>query len=244
MFRRILWVLLALLPLCVAAQEPSFTLLNKGIRGQNTRDLLRRIEKDVVKESPDLVILMIGTNDLMNTHKMLSVEEYVANVEQMMERFTEAGIPLLMVSFPTLDEEYIYQRHDRSRYDRPLLERVKAGRDAVRQRCLERGVPHADFYHYLEGLGIPRHNEDEIIINEKNFRKNDGIHLTRQGNELLGEFVALHMQTAGLIRPPMKIVCFGDSITHSVFMKGAGTAGGETYLAYLRAALERMTTHR
>lgn len=238
--RNLIFLLCALMPLLVFGQTGSITIMNKGVRGENTTDLLKRLDKDVLRQSPDLVILMIGTNDLMNTHKLLPVDQYVRQVEEIVLQLTEHHIPLLVVSPPTLDPAYIYTRHDSTRYDRPLLERMKSGRDGVRTICMQRAVAYADFYNFLEGLGLPKHNADDIILNEKNSKLTDGIHLTKKGNKLLAEFIALHLQAANLIQPKMKIVCFGDSITYGAYMKGGGTCGGNTYPAYLKAALERM----
>ena len=50
-------------------------IINSGIGGNNTVDLLKRIDKDCLAYKPDLTILMIGTND-MNSQKHVLLPEY------------------------------------------------------------------------------------------------------------------------------------------------------------------------
>jgi len=44
--------------------------INSGIKGNTTTDILGRLKKDVLDKKPDLVILMVGTNDMLNSKKM------------------------------------------------------------------------------------------------------------------------------------------------------------------------------
>lgn len=44
--------------------DQKYELLGKGVGGNKMRDLLARLEKDVISEKPDLVYPMIGINDV------------------------------------------------------------------------------------------------------------------------------------------------------------------------------------
>lgn len=55
--------------------------LNKGVSGNNTMQFLQRINTDVIHENPDLVIVMGGTNDLLNSKKMISYGDYAQNLK-------------------------------------------------------------------------------------------------------------------------------------------------------------------
>ena len=50
-------------------------IINKGIGGNNTRDLISRVEKDVISEKPDIVIMMVGTNDMFWLPKRLPYDQ-------------------------------------------------------------------------------------------------------------------------------------------------------------------------
>lgn len=42
---------------------PEYYIINKGIYGDNSLGVLKRIEQDVIQNNPDFVFLLIGTND-------------------------------------------------------------------------------------------------------------------------------------------------------------------------------------
>lgn len=215
-------------------QSEQVNVVNKGIGGNSSADLLARIDKDVFQESPDLVILMVGTNDLINTHKMVSIDRFKANMNSLLNQLSEKNIPTLLVSPPTLDPVYLYERHDSTKYDIKPLDRIRLGRDAMKQISKERNIPFVDVFNYLECLDIPQHNMDDIIMNEKNSDKKDGIHFTKKGNELLALYIYTHLKAKFSLFKGIKIVCFGDSLTNSVYMLGAGTSEGDTYPAILK----------
>ena len=193
----------------------SFTeIINRGIPGNSSGQLLERIHKDVINEQPDMVIILVGTNDLLNTQKLVSVET--------------------LVSPPTVDPIYLYQRHDSVKFGISPIKKLEQGRDAMKQVCKEKDIPFVDLLSFLQYLNIPRHNSDDIIINLKNSNAVDGVHFTKKGNELLANYIYCHLLATFDLSKIKKIVCFGDSITNGVYMEGAGTSEGDTYPAVLK----------
>jgi lysophospholipase L1-like esterase len=45
---------------------------NAGINGNDTDSLLSRLEKDVIQQTPRLMVLMVGTNDMLSGKNMLT----------------------------------------------------------------------------------------------------------------------------------------------------------------------------
>ncbi len=74
---------------------------NQGIAGDTTTDGLARID-NVVAESPALVILEFGGNDGL---RGIPVDSTKQNLEQMIERFKAAGIPVVLLGI-TLPPNY------------------------------------------------------------------------------------------------------------------------------------------
>lgn len=69
------------------------TLVNAGISGNNSQELLARWEKDVAAYRPDIVFCMIGINDvwrhfdLLDPEKpLISCEEYEKNLEEIAKK--------------------------------------------------------------------------------------------------------------------------------------------------------------
>ncbi|MBN1604548.1 MAG: hypothetical protein JW915_23265 [Chitinispirillaceae bacterium] len=208
--------------------------LNKGTPGNITKDLLVRVYRDVIVHKPDVVVLLIGTNDLLNTRKMVSMTEYYKNIEQLADSLLSHNIHLVVVSPPTVDTLYLYQRHDASLYPAPPLQLLESARDTIETLCLRKNLLFVDLFTHLMEMGVPLHEEDYIIRNRMNSGESDGIHFTIEGNRLLAQLVYGKLkENFGELRN-LKIICFGDSITFGVYMKGRGTAEGDTYPAVLK----------
>ena len=66
-------------------------LLNRGCSGDSTTNLLERINKDVIKNNPDIVTILIGTNDVWHqfegdeTHHGNSIEQYENNYREIIK---------------------------------------------------------------------------------------------------------------------------------------------------------------
>lgn len=105
--------------------------VNKGVGGNNTNDLLKRFDKDVLAQSPDLVIMMVGTNDMLNTKKIVSYELYRANYESIIQKLIKHKIKVVMMSSPPVDTEYLFQRHQRALFKQDPNEKIDSTRQIV-----------------------------------------------------------------------------------------------------------------
>lgn len=232
-FRFLLFLIVPVLFAGISSGQNSGLVLNKGIPGNSSADLLRRMNTDVIANHPDLVIILIGTNDLLNTRKMVSVDDFSRNLEQLTDSLLHHGAQIALVSPPTVDTTYLFERHDRSKYDQMPAQKLENGRNTMETLCEKKGLLFIDLFRHLQKLQIPKHEADDIIRNRKNSGSNDGIHFTAAGNELLAQFIYSRLLTRYESPGNLRIICFGDSITHGVYMKGAGTSEGDTYPAVL-----------
>ena len=59
--------LVALLPVLLSSIVFSneVEVINAGVGGNSSANLLKRVHEDVIAKQPDLVILMVGTNDAL-----------------------------------------------------------------------------------------------------------------------------------------------------------------------------------
>jgi acyl-CoA thioesterase-1 len=83
------------------AEGYSISVINEGISGNTTRDLLDRFSR-AVPEGTKLVILQPGTNDRVRTNKRnaLSPDETRKNVEQMLTTLKERNIAVILLGYP------------------------------------------------------------------------------------------------------------------------------------------------
>ena len=99
------------------AIEPTaknITDLNKGIGGNNTRQGLRRWQRDVLDQHPNLVVLYFGMNDAVNSKNFVPVDEYGRNLEAMLVQAREKGIGIVLMTVTPVIESYVLMRHDKA----------------------------------------------------------------------------------------------------------------------------------
>lgn len=218
----------------------SVTIANKGIGGNNTNDLLKRIDTDVVKLNPDLVILMVGTNDLLNSKKMISFEKYETNLNQIVKKIKDNKSQILLMSPPPVDSIYLFQRHDKNVYTQPPNVKMDSARQIIKRTANKHTLLFIDLFQAFKNKNIPDHNQDNYIRNIKNSSKNDGVHPTPLGYQFITDQITHYLKEKGLLYKYTNIVCFGDSITFGSGLKKGGTVFGENYPSYLYKILNQV----
>lgn len=190
------------------------TVINAGVGGNSTVDLLKRIDQDVLSHKPNLVILMVGTNDMLNSKKMISYADYQQNLNQIMIQIKKSGAQVLMMSSPTADSTYLFQRHDKSKFLETPNEKIDSIMQIAKVVVTQNSALFFDLNLQFKKLGLPRHNQDLFIRNEKNSGRKDGVHPTSLGYHFIAANMFVYLKEQGLISKELKIVCFGDSITN------------------------------
>jgi acyl-CoA thioesterase I len=73
----------------------TITVLNKGVSGEQSQQMIGRFERDVIAEKPDLVIWQTGTNSAIHHG---DVSRFVADVDWGLDRAREVGIDVLLMT--------------------------------------------------------------------------------------------------------------------------------------------------
>ena len=73
--------------------------INRGVNGMKVPREHRRYAGLISAERPDLVIIMLGTNDLLSG---VSAEEITARMEAFLDAVMSAGSPVMLISPPVL----------------------------------------------------------------------------------------------------------------------------------------------
>ena len=77
------------------------SVLNRGIGGNTTADILARLQKDVLDEKPDLGVLLIGGNDA--APGKLAREETRRNLDGILGSLRAAGCRILALQYAVLE---------------------------------------------------------------------------------------------------------------------------------------------
>lgn len=89
--------------------------LNAGISGHKSNDMLARLKRDVLDPKPDLVTISVGVNDVWHgfydNHPKgdgpagIQLDDYKKNVESMVSQAQAAGIRVVMLSTTVIYED-------------------------------------------------------------------------------------------------------------------------------------------
>jgi lysophospholipase L1-like esterase len=220
-----------------AKAKAKVEVINTGKGGNNTRHLLKRVDSVLAESKPDVVVLMVGTNDALNSRAMVPVDEYQNNLLTLIEKFRAAGAqPILMTILPC-HVPYLIERHGEEAFAKESPEqRIAAINTVIHDFAAAEKIPLIDIHHIYTAIGEPGESETSLLRNEANARTRDGVHPTRDGYRIIATAVFQKIQS--LENSPSRILCFGDSITFGAGMEGAGTATGDSYPGMLARLLE------
>ena len=140
-------------------------IINAGISGDNTRDALNRLENDVLKYEPDVVIILFGANDAAS-HKLIAIEEYEANLIMIVRKI--GHLKTILITPAPVDEA-----RPRNRTNEVLLQYS----EAVKRVALLTGSQFIDLF-------------SEMIKHPDYIRMlSDGLHFEESGYELLSQLI-------------------------------------------------------
>ncbi len=206
---------------------------NAGIPGDTTRELLARFERDVAARQPTLVILWVGGNDTLYPGHTVPGEEFQANYQKLCAKVQALGAGLLVGTLTPVITEDLYRVFPAAaNHPLPPEERLAETDRIIRNL----GIPLVDFAAVVRSHPVAAVKES-YLRNQENSGMHDGLHLTPEGCRAAAE-AALSAIRANRLSAE-RVVCFGDSLTHGVYLRGKGKAepGLEPYPAVLAELL-------
>lgn len=149
----------------LAEQLDGFEVINAGVSGNNTIDALTRIEKDVIKNNPDIVTVLFGANDAA-FHKMIDLETFKTNINKITEMLTPKRT--ILITPAPVDEKVQFARTNE------VLSQYAC---EVEKVAAETGSHFIDFYSRMIALD----DYPQMLIGVKN----DGLHFGERGYDFL-----------------------------------------------------------
>lgn len=214
-------------------------IINAGIGGHSSAMILRRYQRDVLAQKPDLIILLAGTNDSINSYAAVSPDVFKQNLLKLIDLTQAKGIKMLLLEIPPAYEAYLRKRHKKGFFNKKSAkERVQRINSIIANIAKNKKISLVKIHDLL----LPVSDKANCLIrNRANSKVEDGVHPTPQGYKVIAKAVYHAIQTNKL--PYSKIVCIGDSITYGVHIKKQGTADldAETYPGQLAKLLQNKT---
>lgn len=165
----------------LAARLPRsrITVINKGAGGEEARQMVDRLARDVLGQLPDLVIWQVGTNSLIRAS---SLESLVADIFEGVRRIQAAGVDVMLMG-PQKSP-----RVDRSQQRVMFSTNLQVIAEAAQ-------IPYLARYEVMAGWIARRQMTMDEMIDP------DGLHMTDLSYRCLGEAVA--RMIVNLSRPPL-----------------------------------------
>jgi lysophospholipase L1-like esterase len=142
--------------------DPQTEIYVAGVSGETTEEMLRRFDRQVIKNAPDYVIILGGTNDL---GWGVSIDQIVANLTRMYQTAQKADIIPIACAVPSLlgADEFIPPRRELNR--------------RIQETAKEMKIPFADlFTSTADSSGRLREDYSQ-----------DGLHLTAAGYQKIAQ---------------------------------------------------------
>ncbi|HEY3380915.1 MAG TPA: GDSL-type esterase/lipase family protein [Vicinamibacterales bacterium] len=173
--------------------------VNAGVSGQRSPDMLARFAVDVVERRPDLVLISVGTNDVWHAFRDwstnmdhpagdlpagVSLDAFVACLDAMASQAEAGGIEVVLVSPAVIHEDL----------DSPENIRLASYVRAQHELAAARGCRFVDL-HTPFGLviGAWRRHAGPAM----NLLTTDGVHLNAAGNHLMAETIQRALEAGG-----------------------------------------------
>ena len=71
-----------------------FKVINRGVNGEEIKDMLRRFDTAVLAERPDLVLWQLGTNSVLRDHPM---DDHGANIREGLTKIKAQGADIVLI---------------------------------------------------------------------------------------------------------------------------------------------------
>jgi lysophospholipase L1-like esterase len=154
--------------------------INAGVNGNNSREGLARLEKDVLAHKPQIVALFFGTNDgrVDAPKKHVPLAEFEKNISTIVERCLQSGAKVVLGTMPPIDPKPYFARH------------VKKDFDAAGGLENQIGEYRAATLRVGEAKNVPVVDLNQLLLKDMTWRGPDGVHPTKDGNRVIAELFA------------------------------------------------------
>ena len=152
--------------------EVNFEFINRAISAEQTKDVLKRVQSDIIDLDPDVMIILLGINDTwhhIEDGNWVPNEKYESNYEQILLAAKSVGAKIVMLEQYALPTETTEPFH----YD--LENKIRVTRKLARK--------YADCFVPLDGLFA-----SALVSEDSLYWTQEGIHPTKDGHTLIADY--------------------------------------------------------
>ncbi len=142
--------------------------LPAGVSGNTSRDMLARMERDIIQPKPDWVSIDAGRNDVW--HGTVDFPEYLSNLTAMVDRAQAAGIRVILQTCTPIGEDLGNELNAKLAFSIHFQRYL-----AAQKKCLLADL--SDIFHRVLA--------DKPVTDTDNWLTTDGVHPNPRGDRLL-----------------------------------------------------------
>ena len=152
--------------------DKSYVVINRGIDGQSTQQMLVRFRQDVIDLHPEVLVVLTGTNDIAGVTGRTRNEDIEANYASMAEL---ARLHHIRVVFASLLPANNYSEDAKESFAARPPERIMALNQWLKEYCAKNGFVYLDYF--------------SALVDDKGMMKrslsDDGLHPNAAGYKIM-----------------------------------------------------------
>ena len=161
--------------------------VNLGRGGYTTGNIRSSTLSKALKLKPAVTVLLAGTNDMLNTGKLATFEDFEKNLRFLVQSLQDGGSAVVMNTLPPCSEALLLARHKREKFGEfSPSERIDRANAIIRKVAAERHCELVDLHKIVADSGAPD-SAASFLRNPANVRSRDGVHLRKEGYQLWAE---------------------------------------------------------
>ena len=215
-------------------KKQQYRVMNYGRSGHSTVEIVGFLPL-LLDTKPKLILLMIGTNDVVYKKKWQTPEQFAGHYRKLCEAFKKNGCKVILITIPPCVENVANSHIGANDAEKAQLNnRILKMNEYIKAFGKEFNFPVYDYHKVFTG---DLESKSSLMRVPANGGRGDGIHPNEAGYRLLA--AELKKLIVKLNYPTDGIICVGDSITYGAHMKKQGSVFGDTYPAELLRLLEK-----
>ncbi len=143
-----------------------------GISGHKSNDMLARVDKDVIEKKPNWMTLSCGVNDVWHGERGVTLDQYKANITQIVDKAQAAGIKVVILTSTMIGEDQPNANNQKLLPYNGFLE----------QLAKEKKLPLADLNGDMQAT-------IKATPHKGNLLTGDGVHMNPMGNVMMANGV-------------------------------------------------------
>ena len=149
--------------------------LAAGTSGNKSNDMLKRLDRSVLKAKPQFMTLSCGVNDVWHGARGVELEDYKKNISEILDKCAASNVTVIVLTATVIGEDHP---------ERPMNAKLVGYNEFLRETAKARGLALADVAADLQEAMKefePKHGVFHYT--------RDGVHMAWDGNRLMARGV-------------------------------------------------------